>query len=344
MTAKSVLVTGGAGYIGSILCRELLDRGHWVTCVDRFYFGRETVAPLTATARFTAIQDDSRRIGRDLLAQHEIVIDLASLSNDPTCDLAPEHTERINYEAPARLARLARDAGVRRFLFASSCSVYGAGSDTPVRENDPCHPVSLYAACKLKAEAALQPLAGPDFTVSFLRNATANGASPRMRFDLIINIMTMYAHRKGKIIVLGGGRQWRPIIHARDICRAFEVMMAAPAEVINGQAFNIGDDRQNYRVMQIARMIEREIPGTTVEIAPDDPDKRSYRVCFEKAASQLGFHARIMPEEGIREILAGLRAGELDADDIRTSTAKYYRFLLDADRTLSAIKINDQVF
>jgi len=342
--AKHILVPGGAGYIGSVLCGHLLDAGYEVTCLDRFFFGTSSVAAYKDDPLFHMVRADTRDLTADHFKGIHAVIDLAGLSNDPACDLENGMTESINHVGAIHIANLAKAADVPRYIYASSCSVYGQGKDgEPVTETSPCYPVSLYAKCKLQVEHDLLPLADENFCVTLPRFATVYGASPRMRFDLIINIMTMYAYTRRKIIVLGGGQQWRPVVHVRDICTMLQNFLKASPKKINREVYNIGSNVQNYRVLEVAQNIRDVVGGVEIEIAPDDADKRSYNVDFTKVAEAFDFEPEYDLVSGSQEVLEGLRSGALDPLDPRTVTSKYYKFLIDADQTLASIKLNGRL-
>ena len=279
---KSVLVTGGGGYIGSVLTELLLEAGHRVKVLDRFFFGRDLVAPLERNERLTVVKADVRYTTKDLFEGIDVVMDLAGISNDPASDLAPRITEEVNFEGPVHMATLAKQAGVSRYLFSSSCSIYGHGQEERLDEESSKAPVSLYARTKIQAEEQLVKLNDERFAVTFLRNATVYGLSHRMRFDLVINLMTLYAWKNRRIYVLGGGRQWRPVVHVKDVGRAFMLVMDAPVEKIAGQAFNVGSNEQNYQIYRLAQMVRDVVPHTDLEMVPDDPDKRTYNVSFDK--------------------------------------------------------------
>jgi nucleoside-diphosphate-sugar epimerase len=276
------LVTGGGGYIGSGLCPHLLAAGHHVICFDRFFFGEDTVRSNAENKRFKLVRGDIRGIDKTLFKGIDFVVHLAGLSNDPCSDLDVNWTTSINYEGAMECARQARAAGVKRFIFASSCSVYGYAKQMPVTEESACEPVSLYAQSKLATERELTKMAALDFVVTFMRNATVYGFSPRMRYDLIINSMTWHAFRNRKVYILGGGQQWRPLIHIQDICRAIICMLDAPADAINARAFNIGSTEQNYRVHEVAAKVKKILPGIELETVSGDTDIRSYNVSFAR--------------------------------------------------------------
>ena len=253
--------------------------------------------------------------------------------------------EEINLTGALHIARLARSAGVTRYLYSSSCSIYGHnnGNGERLTESSPKAPASLYARTKIGAEDALAKLNDDNFTVVFLRNATVYGLSYRMRFDLVINLMTLYAYKHRRLYVMGGGQQWRPLIHVRDVARAFLLMTDAPKEKVAGQAFNVGSTDQNYQIYRIAQMVRDVVPHTDLEIVPDDPDKRSYNVSFDKIERELGFRVEKTPYEGIVEVKQALEQGRVE-ETIRTKTVHYYRYLLDAEKLLQEVSYNGKVF
>ncbi|MBI5636802.1 MAG: NAD(P)-dependent oxidoreductase [Nitrospinae bacterium] len=305
MKIEKVLVTGGAGYIGAALCEHLLDAGYGVILYDRFLFGSKPVAHLKNRPGLVIVHGDIRdtkKIAR-LLKPGMAVIHLASLSNDPSCDLDPGWSVAINHEAAMRLAAAAKAAGGGRFIFASSCSVYGYGDGKVLGENSPCNPVSLYAKLKLKTETELTAMADGSFCPVYLRQATIFGLAPRMRFDLAVNQMTLHAITRGKIFVLGGGQQWRPFLHVRDAAAAFRLALEAKREKVFCQAFNVGSNANNIKIADLARTVSGEVEAE-VEVAPADADRRNYNVDFSKIARVLGFKASHSIVDGIREVAA----------------------------------------
>lgn len=300
-----VLITGGAGYIGVALCEQLLDAGYGVILYDRFLFGPKPVAHLKNRAGLSIVRGDIRdtkKLAR-LLKPGMAVIHLASLSNDPSCDLDPGWSVAINHEASLRLAAAAKAAGCGRFIFASSCSVYGYGDGKVLGENSPCNPVSLYAKLKLKTETELTAMADGSFCPVYLRQATIFGLAPRMRFDLAVNQMTLHAVTRGKIFVLGGGQQWRPFLHVSDAAAAFRLALEAKREKVFCQAFNVGSNGNNIKIVDLAHTVSNEV-GAEVEVAPADADRRNYHVDFSKIARVLGFKAKRSIVDGIREVSA----------------------------------------
>lgn len=277
-----VLVTGNEGYLGTVMTQVLSSAGHDVVGLDSGFFAPCILGPVPADP--PTIRADIRDITVEQLAGFDAVVHLAALSNDPLGNLAPELTYDINHLASVRLARLAKEAGVRRFLYASTCSVYGsAGGDVLVNEDAPLAPVTPYAESKVRVEADVHGLADADFEPVFLRNATAFGFSPRLRGDIVLNDLVASAYLTGTILVLSDGTPWRPLAHARDIAAAFLATLEAPAVAVSGHAFNVGLDANNLRVSDIADIVADVVPGAAVKITGEaGNDPRSYRVDFAK--------------------------------------------------------------
>ena len=341
---KKILVTGGGGYIGSVLCEVFLNKGYAVVCLDRFFFGKNTVEPLKRFPNFHVVQDDIRFIDKRIFKDIHAVIDLAGISNDPACELDPVLTEEVNHKGCVRLAEMAKEAGVERYIFSSSCSIYGTGQHMALTEESPLNPVSLYAKTKIASEKEIKNLHDKKFCVTCLRNATVYGYSRRMRFDLLVNLMTAHAVTKGKIFVLGGGKQWRPNIHVKDLCKAFILILESSPGKVGGEIFNVGVNEQNYQVIQVANMIREVVPYVELEIVPDDVEKRNYNVNFDKIKNVLGFKVERTVLEGAVEVKQAIERAEVDFDDIRTITLKYYKYLIDADRILNEVKIGGRLF
>ena len=317
-----ILITGAGGYIGTKMTAFFLSQGHFVTAFDRFFFG-DTLADLRGNKSLEIIKGDVRQINKTHFKNVSTVIDLASISNDPSSELMPDITTSINLKAALRVAETAKNVGVKKFIFSSSCSIYGAGNGI-LNEKSKVAPLSTYAKCKIAAEEALLKLADDKFCVTFLRNATVYGVSARrMRFDLIINIMTLHAWKNRKIFVMGQGSQWRPLVHIDDLIKAFHIVMKEQdTRKINKQAFNVGSNDQNFTVFQIANRFRNIFNGLIVELTPDDPDPRSYHVNFDKICETLNFAADKTIEDGILEVKHGLENGII-TDNISTRTVDY---------------------
>ncbi|MEM7262457.1 MAG: aminotransferase class I/II-fold pyridoxal phosphate-dependent enzyme, partial [Planctomycetota bacterium] len=256
----------------------------------------------------------------DLLDDVDGICHLAGLANDPSCDLEPEMTELANYRATIDLAEMALEKGISRFVFASSCSVYGTGSGLALDESAELHPVSLYAKSKVRAEHKLNEMIERGLEPVHLRQATLFGLSPRMRFDLAINVMTLHAVRKGRVFVLGGGEQWRPFLHVADSARAFVQCIEAPKERIVGEVFNVGSDAENYQIKDLAAMVVDVVPAATLEEAPGDADRRTYNVSFEKIHRVLEWAPEVSARNGSEEIHEALKSGRFEDD----ADSKYY--------------------
>ena len=281
-----VLVTGHNGYIGSVMAPLLKLLGHDVVGLDTFYFEDCTFGE--EPGWIPSLRRDIRDLTAEDLEGFEAIVHLAALCNDPLGDLNTGWTYDINYTASVRLAELAREAGVRRFLYASSCSMYGAAGENVLSEDAPLKPITAYATSKVRTEEAVAKLADADFSPVFMRNATAYGVSPQLRADVVLNNLVCWAHTTGRIRIMSDGTPWRPIVHVQDISRAFAAVLLAPREAIHNQAFNVGSNGENYQVLELAEIVRATVPGCTVEFGPGaGPDPRSYRVDFSKLGRML---------------------------------------------------------
>ena len=303
-----VLVTGSHGYIGSVLCDELMRNGAEVIGLDTNLYPSKEFLPWTGPAKFLEI--DIRDIEPRNLDDVDVVVHLAALSNDPLGELDPSLTSDINHTASIRLASLCRDRKIRRFIFSSSCSIYGASEDSAVLdETAPFAPVSAYARSKADTEHELLGLATKDFAPIILRNATAYGVSPKMRFDLVLNNLFAWGFTTGHIRIDSDGTPWRPLVHIRDICQAIVLSLEAPEEVIRSQFFNVGDDQENYRVHDIGRIVQRTLPEAKLQVTGiAGSDSRSYRVNFQKLHIVLPtFRKQWTAQRGAEELLEVLK-------------------------------------
>ncbi|OGM02428.1 hypothetical protein A2115_03125 [Candidatus Woesebacteria bacterium GWA1_41_8] len=340
---KKVLIAGAGGYLGTKLTKYLLAKGYEIIALDRFFFG-DTLSSLSQNKNLIIIKDDIRFIDDRALKDVDVVVNLAAISNDPAGDLNLKITREINLEGAVRLASLAKKKGVKKYIFSSSCSVYGVGEGELVEESRTA-PVSEYGRSKVEAETALLAEAGEKFCVTVLRMATLYGLSEsRMRFDLIINVMTLHAWRDRKIYIMGGGKQWRPLLHIDDAVRAFElILMTRKLSLINKRIFNVGSNSQNFQVFQIANRFKKHFRDLSIEVAPGDPDPRSYKVNFDKINKLLDFEVKKTIDDGIKEIKIALENGTI-ADDLKTNTLKYYQYLMESEMVLNSIKIRDRLF
>ena len=310
-----VMVTGHKGYIGTVMVPMLLQTGHTVVGLDSDLFQQCTFCP--GILDLPELQIDLRDVQASDFAEFDAVIHLAALSNDPLADLNPDITYDINHAASVRLARLAKEAGVARFLYASSCSSYGKAGDDRVDETAELRPITAYAISKVRVEQDVARLADDRFSPTFLRNATAYGVSPRLRFDLVLNNLTAWAFAKGRVHIKSDGTPWRPIVHIEDIARAFLAVLAAPRNVVHNQALNVGQTSENYRIRELAEIVQDVVPGSRIEYAKDGgPDLRSYRVDFGKIQRLLPeFKPQWNARRGVDELYAAYRVGGLVIED-----------------------------
>jgi nucleoside-diphosphate-sugar epimerase len=303
-----ILVTGTEGYLGSLLAPLLMKHGHEVLGVDTGYYKEGWLfngSPVTAKT----LVKDIRDIALEDLRGIEAIVHMAELSNDPTGELAPNITYDINHKGSLRLAELARKAGVTRFVYMSSCSVYGvAAGDQAVTEESPVNPQTAYGVCKTLVERDVKPMANDNFSPTFLRNATAYGASPRMRFDIVLNNLCGLAWTTKEIKMTSDGTPWRPLVHGLDIAKAILHVLAAPRASIHNQVLNVGDSNHNYRVKEIAEIVAQSFPGCQLTFGTQGADNRSYRVSFDKIRKVLpGFSCDWNAKRGAEQFAALFR-------------------------------------
>lgn len=321
---ETVLVTGAGGYIGSVLVPKLLRKGYRVLAVDRYFFGEDTLQEHPA---LTMVREDTRRLTGEAFAGVDAVIDLVAISNDPSGEMFQRETYQINHLSRVNTARLAKEAGVKRYILPSSCSIYGfQGQETIVNETSKANPLTTYAKANELAEQDILPMADENYTVVVIRQATVYGYSPRMRFDLAVNLMTYDAWESGVICLNRDGTQWRPFVHIQDTTDAMCELLKAEPEKINAQIFNVGSTGNNYQLGRLAVEIAMALP-MKVEIQwVGDPDHRSYRVNCDKIEQAIGWRALRTVSEGVLEVYDALVTGKVTKNE-RTVTLKWYQEL-----------------
>jgi nucleoside-diphosphate-sugar epimerase len=298
----NLLVTGTEGYLGSLLAPELLKRGHNVVGLDTAFFQDRALYRANGMRPKTLLKD-LRNVEEKDFAGMDAVVHMAELSNDPAGQLAPNITYDINHMGSIRIAELAKKAGVKRFVYMSSCSVYGVADSDYVDEESPVNPQTAYAECKSLVERDLKQLADDKFSPTYLRNATAYGASPRMRFDIVLNNLAGLAWTTKEIKMTSDGTPWRPLVHGLDICRAITEVLDSPREAIHNQVFNVGDTDHNYRVKEIAEIVADAFPGCKLSFGTSSADNRSYRVSFAKIRKALpNFSCAWDAKKGARQL------------------------------------------
>jgi nucleoside-diphosphate-sugar epimerase len=346
MNSKRILITGHEGYIGSVMVPVFLKEGYAVTGLDSGYFRQCTLK--AERADIPRLDKDLRNVSVDDLQGFHAVIHLAALSNDPIGNLDEEWTRQINDQGTVNLATCAKAAGVERFLFSSSCIMYGLSEAEVVNEDSPLDPRTEYARSKVRAERALAELAGDGFSPSFLRNGTVYGLSPCMRFDTVLNDLMGTAVTTGKVIVLSDGKPWRPVVHVEDVARAFMAVLEAPVEKIHNQAFNTGSNHLNHQIIELARIVAATVPECALEVrASSSADQRTYKADFAKFARTFPeFSFKWTAETGAADLyraFTGIGLTAADFTDDRYTRLKWLRHLLDTKQLNGQLRWHDGV-
>ena len=336
-----IVVVGGAGYIGSAVVRQLLERGYLVTVLDPLVYGDGPIADLYCHPRFALLKGDSRTVETvvSALRHADAVIHLGAIVGDSACALDEELTVEINVAATRMMAEVAKGYGVRRFVFASTCSVYGA-TDGQLTETSTLNPVSLYARSKIACEEVLARMADATFCPVVLRLATIYGLSPRPRFDLAVNLLTAKAVVEGEFTVFGGN-QWRPFIHVFDVARALVMTLEADERVVQGQVFNVGSNEQNLQMKELGRLVQVLVPASRMVIDEGSPDARNYWVRFDKIRAALNFDVTRTLEDGIHEIVGAIRSGSIK--DYRDPAYNNFQYLSNS-KTREGMRLPDSIF
>ncbi len=325
---KRILVTGGAGYLGSVLTGKLLDKGYRVRVLDKLYFGHKSLREYRKNPSFHLIKGDVRHIETMTRAMRDVdaVIHLAGIVGDPACEADPVKTLEQNYLSTVTLAQIARLHQVNRFIFASSCSVYGSSEKIATEKSD-LNPLSLYAKDKIYSEQGLLDLANGTFNPTIMRMGTLFGISPRPRFDLVVNLLAAKAVTEASFSIYGGG-QWRPFVHVSDAANAYVLALEAPMKKVGGKIFNLGSNTGNMKITELGRLVKKVVPKAEMVLAPGEDDKRNYRVSFRYINRALGFKTRVSMETGVREIVSAIKSGQIK----NYRNKRYSNF-----RTLSAL-------
>jgi nucleoside-diphosphate-sugar epimerase len=342
---QRVLVTGHEGYIGSVMAPLLSRAGYDVVGLDTGYYRDCTL--VEPDRSIPSIDRDIRDVTVEDLQGFDAVVHLAALSNDPIGNLDAGWTASINDDGSVHLAKLAREAGVRRFLFSSSCIMYGMSVEGLATEESPLDPQTEYARSKVRSERRISALASDSFSPTFLRNGTVYGLSPRMRFDTVFNSLIGSALTSGRVTVLSDGKPWRPVVHVQDVSRAFQAVLEAPLDTIHDQAFNTGAEALNHRVIDLAEIAVRTVPGADLEVlAQPDADQRTYRTDFGKFARTFpGFEFRWDPSAGAVEVYEAFKGVGLTAEDFKSprfTRLKWLRHLIDSGRLDGELRWSEQ--
>jgi len=344
--SKRILITGHEGYIGSVMAPFFLDAGYEVVGLDAGFFQECTL--LSPRVQIPTLLKDIREVKESDLEGFDVVVHLAALSNDALGKLNSRWTKEINYEAAVHLAKCAKSAGVKRFLFSSSCIMYGMSEVSTVTEESPLNPQTDYAVSKMKCEREIAKLAGDDFSPTFLRNGTVYGLSPRMRFDTVYNNLMGMAVTTGKIVIHGDGRPWRPVIHVEDVARSFLAVLEAPISVVHNQIFNNGANHLNHQIKELAQTVLRTVPDCKLEtLSSPDADPRTYQADFSKFARAFpDFIFKWDIHEGAKELYNAFKAAKLTQahfNDKRFTRIQWINYLLETKRLDSSLRWNHKV-
>jgi len=339
---KKILVTGGAGYVGTVLIEKLLQEGYQVICLDRFFFGFESISQFTSNPYFSYIQDDIRWFDKNYLKDVDCVIDLASISNDPAGELDPTKTTEINFKGRERVAKLSKTMGVKKYFLASTCSIYGFNKNI-CDEDSKINPLTTYAKASAMAENEILCTGDDDFCCTAFRFATIYGLSKRMRFDLVVNTMTLSLFQNKTIIVNGGGTQKRPLVDVRDAAEAYILGINADTNVINGKIFNVGSNEQNYTMIDLAKEVGSTTGIDFEIISKGDPDFRSYDVDFSKIKNTFSFIPKFSPFTSALEVFNALK-NNIVSYDLKTKTVDWYKFLIKKENIDKRILIDNKIF
>jgi nucleoside-diphosphate-sugar epimerase len=329
---KKILVTGSEGYIGSILMPMLIERDFIVSGCDPGFFSEGNLIGTTYHS-YEMIKKDMRDLTEDDLDGYDAIVSLAAMCNDPLGELLEELTYDINYHSTIKLAKIAKNAGVKRFIYSSSCSLYGEGGNKVLTEEDKPNPITAYGKSKILAENELLKLSDSDFSTVSLRNATAHGISPRMRFNIVVNSLTGFAKTTRLIQILGDGNPWRPLVHIKDISGVIIKVLESDKRIIHNQIYNVGDHAENYQIKEIAEHVKAYYPDCNITIAQkQSSDTRNYTVSFEKLNKQLGYHCKYTMDMGIKEMFDCYEMIDLDEETFNHrmySRLKQMKFLLE---------------
>lgn len=340
---KKVLVTGAGGFIGVVMCEMLLKNGYHVIALDRYFFGVDKMSLFQDNPNLTILKEDIRYCNLHCLDNVDAVIDLAGLSNDALAALDPDLTDEINYLGAARLIRAAKRAGVRRYIYSSSASVYGFNEKLGLTENAPQNPQTIYAKSKVAVEKVLNQEKSNDFETVIMRNATVYGVAPRMRMDLCINIMTALAWAKHIINIENGGMQWRPFVHVRDVVQAFELALKADKKDVSGEIFNVGSNDQNYQITDLAHMVAKQLPDAKIHNTGDDMDYRSYNLNFDKIRNVLNFKAAYTADNGIKEVINALKEKIIEFENPKGYTLQWYMSLMEWEKRIKELTYQNKI-